>query len=114
MLSHLDLHTSRVQAIDVIRSSQCGSEPAPVETIFVWLGEQANRYATRPRSQQRVADPYIRESIHRQIDLLVFLIDLRDGACAVILRRILIGHEIYRWIDRVRWIFARQRPGDVG
>ena len=101
VLSHLDLHSRRMQSIQVVRSRQFCSQPARIETVFVRLSKQSHRHTARHCSEQRVTDADVCEAIHSQIDLLILLIDLRNCPCAVILCGILIGQKVYRWIDRM-------------
>ena len=113
MLAHLDLHARGVQTIDVVWSSQFGSGPARVETIFKRFSKQSHRHTARDCSNQSIVDARVCHSIHDQIDLLVLLIDQRDSACAVILRRLWIRQEVQRRIDRIGRITACQWTGDV-
>ena len=113
MLAHLDLHTGRIHSIDVVWSGEFGAQSARIETIFIWLRQQPDRYPARNRAQQRIDDADVSHSIHRQIDLLVFAIELRHHSRAVIFGHVLVRHEIHRRIDRQRRIIARKRSVDV-
>src|SRR5215203_1059269 len=107
VLSHLDLDSSRMQPIDVIRPGQLSPESARIETIFIRLGQQTHGYAARQRSQQRVADADVSHAIHRQIYFLCLLIDLRDRPCRVVLCSVLIRQEVDSRIDWMSRVLAR-------
>src|SRR6185503_7234405 len=109
MLSHLDLNARRIQAVNVIWPRQLGSQPARIEAIFVRFSKQTHRYTARHSPEQRITNTDVRDAIHRQVDLLILLIDLRNRARAVILRDVLIGQQVYRWIDWESRVPARQR-----
>ena len=74
-----------MQSINVVRTCQFGSEPASIEAVFVRFGEQPHWYAASQRSEKRITDAGIREAIHSQVDLLCFLINLRNRPHPVIL-----------------------------
>src|SRR5215510_9951089 len=104
MLSHSDLYTGSVEAIDVVWSSEFRTRPACVKTVFVRFGKQAHFYTARQRSQQRIANTWFGEAIHRHIDLACFLIDQCNRARAVVFGGIVVGQEVQRRIDWVRLI----------
>src|SRR5690348_5779612 len=113
MLAHLDLHARRKEAIDIVWPGEFRARPARVESILARFREQTHLNAASERPQQCIADARIGKPIHREIDLLVLEIDLRDRAGAVVLGKVLVGQEVERWIDRERRIAAAQWTSDV-
>src|ERR1051326_8856999 len=90
VLAHFYLHTRGVESIDVVRPRELRARATIVETIFERLGEQPHLHAARKRSQQRVADARVCQSVHREIDLAVLEIDLRNRPHAVIFSGVLM------------------------
>src|SRR5829696_5798299 len=114
MLSHLDLNSRCMKAVNIIRARQLGSEPAGIKAVFVRLSKQTHGYTARNCPEQCITNSDIREAIHRQVDLLILLVNLRNRARAVILCRVLIGQQVYRWINWKSRVPASQRRGNVG
>src|SRR5690349_18733398 len=56
MLTHADLNTRRIQAIDVVRSGELSAQPAGVKPVLVWLCQQTHWHSARYRPQHSVAD----------------------------------------------------------
>src|SRR5215216_944803 len=109
MLSHLDLNSRCIQPVNVIRTRKLGSQPARIEAVFMRFSKQTHRYTARYSAEQSITNSDVREAIHRQVNLLILLIDLRNRARAVILCDVLIGQQVYRWIDWESRVPPRQR-----
>jgi hypothetical protein len=92
MLAHTNLDSSRMQTIDVVRSGKFCSKPTRIKTVFERLTKETHRYPTSPRSDEGITDTDVSEPVHRQINLLRLLINLRNGACAVIFGWVHVRH----------------------
>ncbi len=114
MLAHLDLHPCGIHAIDVVWSSQFRACSARVEAILERFGKQSHRDAAGHGPNECIADVRVSDAIHRELDLLLLLIDLRNRPRGVVLGGICVGQEVQRRIDRIRRIAARQWRGNLG
>jgi len=114
MLAHANLNPRRIQSIYVVRVGKFRSKSAGIKAVFLRFSKQTHGYPTSQGSKQRVADTDIRQSVHREINLLRLPVELRNGTCAVVFRRVHVRHKVDCWIDRKSGILARQWAGDVG
>jgi hypothetical protein len=106
MLSHTDLDAGRMQSIHVVGTGKFGAEPARIKAVFVRFSQQPHGYPAFHGSDQSVTDADVRQPVHGQVDLLSLLIDLRNRAPAVILRKVLVRQKVDCRIDRMSWILA--------